>query len=277
MSADIHRRTVLAAGSALFLASCMREPIADGPPPPAPQGPSPVAPPGADGVWYQVVAGDTLAGISRRSGVAVAAIQTANRLSGTSMQPGQRLWLPGATAVAAVAILPEGGPEPYRLVPRSSWTDRRVGGNHVQLGAVSRITVHHTDEHGAMATLPDLEVIRRIETYHRSPKPHGRGWAAIGYHFLVGRDGTVYEGRPARFQGAHTSGNNENNLGVSVIGDYTHKQPTEQQARALAAFLDDCRARYKVGKSKVYGHRDLRPTACPGDGLYRWLNNYRRT
>lgn len=52
---------------------------------------------------YTVVAGDTLYGISRRSGVSVERIKEANGLSDGSIRVGQRLVIPGVATMAAAA------------------------------------------------------------------------------------------------------------------------------------------------------------------------------
>ncbi|MCS6969654.1 MAG: N-acetylmuramoyl-L-alanine amidase [Planctomycetota bacterium] len=249
----------------LALTACVREPR---------------APLGTElGVWYVVQPGETLSDIAARSGVSVAEIAEANHLQTAVLRVGQRLWIPGIRALPAAAPPPSSPPsaappaaraaDGYVLVPRSAWTSEPIGPNHVLMGAVTKITIHHTDEHGGMDELSDIEIIRRIEHYHRTQKR----WAAIGYHYLIGRDGKVYEGRPARYQGAHC-GKNENNLGISVIGDFHRRLPNEKQLRALEAFLDDQRARYGIPRSRVYGHRDIKPTICPGDALYAWVKNY---
>ena len=159
----------------------------------------------------------------------------------------------------------------YTIVKRSAWTDLPVKGNNNPMGTVTRITIHHTGEHGNWADLPDTEIVQRIEKYHRNEKE----WAAIGYHFLVGKDGRIYEGRPARYQGAHVSTQNENNLGISVIGDFTDRLPSDRQLSALTSFLNDQRRLYGVGKSRVYGHRDLHASLCPGAILYAWVKRYK--
>lgn len=159
----------------------------------------------------------------------------------------------------------------YTLVKRSAWTDLPIKGNNNPMGTVTRITVHHTGEHGNWADLPDVEIIQRIEKYHRTEKE----WAAIGYHFLVGKDGRIYEGRPAKYQGAHVSTQNENNLGISVIGDFMENLPSDRQLSALKIFLDDKRREYGVGKGRVYGHRDLHASLCPGNALYAWVKRYK--
>lgn len=236
-----------------------------------------------DGVWHVVQPGESLSGLSRRSGLTVAAISAANSLDRIPFRPGLRLWLPGITVLPPDPLAWRPPPKPersppatpaesegtYELVPRSAWTSEPVGPNHVLMDKVQRITVHHTDEHGGMEGKSDLEVVRMIERYHREQKK----WAAIGYHYLVGKDGKIYEGRPVKFQGAHC-GDNANNLGISVIGDCHRNLPNAKQLKALKAFLDDKRARFDVSRGKVYGHRDIRPTICPGDMLYAWVLQY---
>lgn len=169
---------------------------------------------------------------------------------------------------------PDVAPPPrgnYVLVPRSTWATRPVGANNYAMNGVSRITVHHTGEYAAWADIPDVEVVRRIDRYHRED----RHWSAIGYHYLVGKDGRIYEGRPAQYQGAHTLTANEHNLGISVIGDFQNHLPTPAQLAALSRFLDDQRTRFHVGKGRLYGHRDLHQSVCPGNALYAWLKKYK--
>ena len=79
----------------------------------------------------------------------------------------------------------------WTLVKREQWGAAALRANHDPMGAVARITLHHTDEHAGMRGRPDAEVVRAIQTYHQGQL----GWADIGYHYLVGTDGRIYEGR----------------------------------------------------------------------------------
>jgi hypothetical protein len=278
------RRTVLLASAAVAMAGCAGNDRRVGGDPKAIRYDRPGIAPGV-GFWYTAVAGEDLLAIADRAHVPVGDIVATNNLRALTVAPGQRLWIPGVTGFAGAtpatnspgrsgpseAPIQEVSGDGYVLVPRAAWTDEPVSRNNNPMGTVLRITLHHTGEHLGLRGLADVEVIRRIEHYHRSPPPNGRGWAAIGYHFLVGKDGKVYEGRPARYQGAHVSGANENNLGISVIGDFSHAKPSARQLAALSAFLADKRAQYKVAKNRVHGHRDLGRSECPGDALYGWL------
>lgn len=67
-----------------------------------------------------------------------------------------------------------------------------------------------------------------LKTFHIET----RGWDDIGYNFLIGCDGNVYEGRGWGVEGAHTFSFNNRSIGVTFIGCFMRKLPT---ARALAA------------------------------------------
>jgi hypothetical protein len=49
----------------------------------------------------------------------------------------------------------------------------------------------------------------------------GRGWNDIGYNFLVGEDGNVYEGRGWEAVGAHAPTYNTRSIGICILGDFT--------------------------------------------------------
>jgi N-acetylmuramoyl-L-alanine amidase len=204
---------------------------------------------------------------------------TARAAADPDSRPVDRPQVPGSPQSSGPVAGPDGPVEPrpvdlprpvsggYVIVPRSAWTTRPVGGNNYAMNGITRITVHHTGEHEGLIGLPDIEVVRRIENYHRN----GRHWPAIGYHYLIGKDGRVYEGRPVHYQGAHVSSENEHNLGISMVGDFQNRLPNAEQLAVLAKFLNDQRTRFRVGKSRVYGHRDLNKSICPGEALYTWL------
>lgn len=173
---------------------------------------------------------------------------------------------------AAEAHAPEEGPEAPPLVPRSAWTTRPPAPNHDPMGAVGSITVHHTGiDHRAYGTA-DLLVVQRIEHHHRDRL----GWACVGYHFLIGDDGTIYEGRPLALQGAHVRDWNHGNIGLSLMGDFRFRRPSEAQLASLRWLLERLRREHAVAVDRVWGHRDLAATDCPGDRLYGWLDGYRR-
>lgn len=169
-------------------------------------------------------------------------------------------------------------------VSRSQWHASRIRPDHEAMSKPWRLTVHHSAEpfHAASAASSKAEV-RRIQQFHQD----GRGWADLGYHFLVDREGRVFEGRSMEFQGAHAFGdNNVGNIGVCLLGnfaadperggEYARVQsiPAAQLA-GLRELVDLLRSRYGIDRSEVHGHSELRGTACPGPALLSWVERYR--
>lgn len=155
-------------------------------------------------------------------------------------------------------------------VPRSEWGARQH--NCSSQHTANRMTVHHT----VSPTNDSLEVparVRQIQSYHMDAPE--RKYCDVGYHFLVGRDGRVYEGRPERLVGAHVGGNNTSNLGVSFIGTFTSAAPSSAMMDAGAAILRSASDHYSIAlnRTQVRGHREYSSTECPGDSLYPLLGH----
>ena len=112
-----------------------------------------------------------------------------------------------------------------------------------------------------------------------------RGWPDTGQHFTVSRGGVVLEGRHRslefvrvgrwQVEGAHCTGQNVVALGIENEGTYSAVDPPAElwnKLRSLCAYL--C-AQYGIRPSQIYGHRDFKDTACPGDRLYAALPRLR--
>ncbi|XP_004715590.2 N-acetylmuramoyl-L-alanine amidase [Echinops telfairi] len=116
--------------------------------------------------------------------------------------------------------------------------------------------------------------MRSMQRYHQKD----RGWDDIGYSFVVGSDGYVYEGRGWHKVGAHTLGHNSRGFGVAIVGNYTAELPTETALRAVRDELPRCalRSGYLRPDYKVLGHRQLVNTLCPGEALFNLLRTWPR-
>lgn len=152
------------------------------------------------------------------------------------------------------------------------------------LGDPVAITIHHTYR-PAGANPPDSEQDKKklleIQNFHV-----GKGWGDIGYHLLIGSDGTVYQGRPLGWMGTHAPPNTSN-IGVNVIGDFHESEyPSTAQLEGLVGLVSWLCDKYDIdptGKAVLFeqtapaiaGHRDWNPTLCPGDRLYALLADVR--
>ena len=94
-----------------------------------------------------------------------------------------------------------------------------------------------------------------------------KGWSDIGYHYIIGLDGTIAKGRKDNVPGAHCRGHNRNSLGVCYVGgvEQDGKTPkdtrTNEQKQSLETLLEVLKVQHL--ESKVYGHRDFAAKACP--------------
>lgn len=95
----------------------------------------------------------------------------------------------------------------------------------------------------------------------------GNGWTDIGYHYVVGLDGTVSEGRPLDRPGAHCRGHNAASVGVAYVGGLLAdgKTPadtrTPAQKKSLETLVAALLRRFRG--AVVRGHRDFAAKACP--------------
>jgi hypothetical protein len=134
-------------------------------------------------------------------------------------------------------------------------------------GPLDHVVVHHTAAPsraiGGTTRAAEAKHVREIQRWHRQ-----RGFATIGYHFVVSPSGRIFRGRPLDRLGAHVQGHNPGTVGICLMGDFEREQPT----RAALASLDFIRQQLVPGAHvPLLGHRDHRGherNACPGRFLY---------
>ncbi|GLH03787.1 Peptidoglycan-recognition protein LB [Gryllus bimaculatus] len=171
-------------------------------------------------------------------------------------------------ACAGAAGAGEGGCP--ALVGRAAWGAAPPRQVERQEGPALLAVVHHTYVPGACNSSAACEAaMRAMQRFHQEE----RGWNDIGYNFVVGGDGRVYEGRGWGVVGAHALHYNLRSVGVSLIGDYVEAAPPAHMT-ALAQRLLACGARRGAlaADYSLLGHRQVRNTQCPGDAFYAQLS-----
>ena len=101
----------------------------------------------------------------------------------------------------------------------------------------------------------------------------------VGYNLVIFPDGSVESDIGDDGVGVHNATGkytNVNSLGVSLVGDFSSSLPGASQLEALVNVLDRLVSKYKLPKTQIFGHRDLKSTACPGEKLYAWLQDYKK-
>jgi len=101
-----------------------------------------------------------------------------------------------------------------------------------------------------------------IRSWHKK-----RGWADIGYHYVVHLDGSISYGRDINKSGAHVKGHNTGSIGVCYIGGVEADGKTPKDTRTpeqKESLLDLIRTLKRLNSNAVvYGHRDFSSKACP--------------
>ena len=158
---------------------------------------------------------------------------------------------------------------------RREWTNRTIRPWRLRAaGLFDRITVHHTGN-GIPAVTDEGEIIRRLDgilTAHMD-----RNYGDLGYHFVVDYTGRVWEGRSLAYEGAHVSYQNERNIGVMLLGNFEKQRPSSAQSWTCEALLERLRSEYRIKKHRIYGHRDLGQSVCPGKNLYSLVIRWRES
>lgn len=106
-----------------------------------------------------------------------------------------------------------------------------------------------------------------------------RGFADVGYHYIIRRNGVIEIGRLEEVMGAHAEGYNAASLGVCLVGGVEADDKlraefnfTRSQMRALEGLLIDLTKRFP--KAEIRGHKDLPNVAkaCPCFDVRAWWN-----
>ncbi|MCF6521717.1 peptidoglycan recognition family protein [Streptomyces sp. JJ36] len=195
----------------------------------------------------------------------------------------RRLLLAGAAGVAAACALPGTAHAAGRTAATviepdidstAEWNARppRYGVN-VLYRRPTKIIVHHTvgentsdfsraQAHAHAHWVQDLHMDRN-------------GWTDTGYNFVVSRGGWITEGRHRSLetltggtsfvQGAHTSGQNDQAVGIANEGAYHDGAvPPDAQWEVLVLLCAYVCEQYGIAPHRIDGHMDYSDTLCPG-------------
>ena len=124
------------------------------------------------------------------------------------------------------------------------------------LSQITHIAVHHS---AAPANVPP----ERIAAYHV-----GKDWPAMGYHFYVGPDGTIYQCERLETISYQVYKQNHYSMGICVAGSFVNGAiPTAKQIEAVGDLVAWLTQKLNVPMKNVWGHKEFpeNQTACPGN------------
>ena len=105
------------------------------------------------------------------------------------------------------------------IISKAQWGGRPPVSTPEKISTPVPFTViHHGGSNDYCTTQTQCAaIVRAYQNYHID----SNGWNDIGYNFVVGEDGNVYEGRGWEAVGAHAPTYNTKSIGICIIGDFT--------------------------------------------------------
>ena len=94
-------------------------------------------------------------------------------------------------------------------------------------------------------------------------------WPGIGYHFLVGADGTIYQTNTLETVSHHAAAQNRTGVGICFLGNFMVDVPPPEQLTAGAHLVAWLMQDLRLGEEAIRGHREVMQTNCPGN---QWLS-----
>lgn len=99
--------------------------------------------------------------------------------------------------------------------------------------------------------------VMSIHTQHLN-----QGYAGIGYHYYVRKDGRIYSGRPVGAIGSHCLNYNNKSVGICFEGNFENENMEKIQKNAGTELINHLQNMYK--SAVVICHKNVNATSCPG-------------
>ena len=136
---------------------------------------------------------------------------------------------------------------------------------------ITHVTLHHTGDSRPLLHADSAAFrLRGIQRWGATD----RNWWDVPYHFLLGLEGDIYEGRDYRFMGeTNTTYDPSGHFLISVVGNYGVQEPTKAQLDAIADMMAWALDEFDLPLEKIGGHYNYADTGCPGTHLRKYLED----
>ncbi|KRT84862.1 hypothetical protein AMK59_2190 [Oryctes borbonicus] len=159
------------------------------------------------------------------------------------------------------------------VVSRQSWGARpqqRHGWGSLAVPA-AYVIVHHTRTPKCTTRRNCEKMVRSLQNVHM--KYNGRD--DIGYNFLIGEDGNIYEGVGWNRAVTNIPSYDRDSLHIAVMGDYTSTLPDEKVLDAMKRLIQCAVSRSTIDVNyQVFGHRQVELDDCPGTRLLQEIKKW---
>ena len=116
--------------------------------------------------------------------------------------------------------------------------------------------------HCSASDLPEHDNIQTITKWHKE-----RGFSAIGYHFIITKDGTIHKGRNIELIPAAQEGHNTGSIAICVTGLTIFSQTQFDALRKLCGEINNL-----YENITFHGHCEVSNKSCPVFDYHKVLN-----
>lgn len=158
------------------------------------------------------------------------------------------------------------------IVERRKWLAQKPMDPYTKLsGPAELVIISHSATEMATSMPDNIFLIRNIQSFHIE----ACRWNDIGYNFLIGNDGNVYEGRGWGVVGAHAKGYNSISVGISFVGCFMRELPPDKSLTACKKIIQKGVDKgYIAPDYKLIGHCQCSPTESPGRRLFEEIQTW---
>ena len=173
----------------------------------------------------------------------------------------------GAGLVALEVATLESLPPAIRNSEIAGGADMRLRIPH----KITHVTLHHTGDSRPLLHADSAAFrLRGIQRWGASD----RNWWDVPYHFLLGLNGEIFEGRDYRFMGeTNTTYDPSGHFLISIIGNYQVQEPTPALMNSIADLMAWALDEFDLPLEKIGGHYNYADTGCPGQHLRKYLED----
>lgn len=179
------------------------------------------------------------------------------------------------------------------IYPRSSWSNAKYEKRTKKIWPPKYenpeiIIIHHTATNYSSSTSKQIKKIYKYHSYTRK-------WGDIGYNYIIGKDGLIFQGRYGNngVIGGHAYNSvekvnyNSGSIGISILGNYEDEELSSAARDSLEKLVgwlaannnisikSDIKFHGKLLSNSVVGHRNVDDTDCPGKNIYKLMFDIR--
>lgn len=136
---------------------------------------------------------------------------------------------------------------------------------------ITHVTLHHTGDAQPLRPQDDPAAkLRALQAWGASD----RNWWDVPYHYLLGLEGQVYEGRDWHYAGeTNTAYDPGGHFLISIIGNYERQEPTPALLASIADLMAWAIKEFDLPLDRIGGHYNYADTGCPGTHLKKYLED----